>query len=142
MAGTNPQGRGGKTTINSINVTPMVDVMLVLLVIMMVSANFVVVQHLGVDLPTAASSDGPSPSVLAVLIQADGTLRVEGTELTLEELGERLRQEAVATPDTSLVVSADTSALHGRVVQVMDTSRQAGITRFAIQIEQTLGGLP
>lgn len=139
MAGTTPTQGRQRATINAINVTPMVDVMLVLLVIMMVSANFVVIQHLGVDLPTAASTDGPSPQVLAVFVLHDGTIRVEGAEVSLAELDERLRQEAARNPETSLVISADSAALHGRVVHVMDTSRQAGIRRFAIQIEHVGG---
>ncbi|MFZ4735878.1 MAG: ExbD/TolR family protein [Bradymonadia bacterium] len=134
MAGTTgARGRGARRTgIVGINVTPLVDVVLVLLIIMMVSARYIVSRNLRVELPKAAQSDAPAASPVSVTIRADGSLAF-GTELVDEE---RLKKRfaEVARPETDLVVSADAAVQHGRVVQVVDFARTAGITRFAIQV--------
>ena len=119
-----------------INVTPMVDVVLVLLVIMMVSATYIVSQTLRVNLPTASNSDGAAPSTAAVTVAEDGALSFNGAAVSVEELAARLAAEARRDPEVTLVVSADARADHGRVVEVMDTARSHGVTSFAIQVER------
>lgn len=129
--------KGGKKRgmITGINITPMVDVVLVLLVIMMVSANYIVSQTIKVDLPNAASSDGPAPQVAAVTLTKDGALHFNGEPVTEPVLTEKLKA-AGTDPETSLVVSADEGAKHGAVMHVIDLARLAGITKFAVNVEQ------
>ncbi len=128
--------RGGRGGIVGINVTPMVDVVLVLLVIMMVSANYIVAQSLKVELPKAASSDGAASSLAAVAITKEGQLLFNGEPLAEAELGPRLRAARAGGADVSLVVSADQAALHGAVVRVIDVAKVEGITKFAINVER------
>ncbi|MCU0683482.1 MAG: biopolymer transporter ExbD [Polyangiaceae bacterium] len=128
--------RGGRAGIVGINVTPMVDVVLVLLVIMMVSANYIVAQSLKVELPKAATSDGAASSLAALTLGKDGQMLFNGEPLTEAELGPRLRAARAGGADVSLVVSADQDALHGAVVHVIDVAKLEGITKFAINVER------
>jgi biopolymer transport protein ExbD len=125
--------RGG---IVGINVTPMVDVVLVLLVIMMVSATYIVSQSLKVELPKSQSSDEAVPTVAQVTIQKDGKYFYDQQPVDEQELVSQLRSSKAANPDVNLVITADAKALHGMVVHVIDLSKIEGITKFAINIER------
>lgn len=129
--------RGGRGGIVGINVTPMVDVVLVLLVIMMVSANFIVAQSLQVELPKTATSDGAAGSLAAVTVTKEGKLLFNGEPLGDAELGPKLRAARAGGADVSLVVSADQGALHGAVVRVIDVAKLEGVTKFAINVERS-----
>src|SRR5271170_6128431 len=125
--------RGG---IVGINVTPMVDVVLVLLVIMMVSATYIVSQSLKVERPKSQSSDEAVPTVAQVTIQRDGKLFVNQQPVTEQELVSQLRASKAGNPELNLVITADANALHGMVVHVIDLSKLEGITKFAINIQR------
>jgi biopolymer transport protein ExbD len=138
MAGTTPSGGGGKrAAISGINITPMVDVVLVLLVIMMVSANYIVSQSLKVELPKAASSDDTTASVAAVTVAKGGGLYFNQEPIDENGLKAKLRQAVTANPDINLIVSGDKNATHGDVVHVIDLAKIEGITKFAINVETT-----
>jgi biopolymer transport protein ExbD len=128
-------GRGGRGAIVGINVTPMVDVVLVLLVIMMVSATYIVSQSMHVDLPKTASSDGSDASPAAVTLARTGALFFNGERVSEPQLIERLRRAYAGNREVSLVLSADSQATHGAVVHVMDLAKTVGITKFAINVE-------
>ena len=129
--------RGGRRGgIVGINVTPMVDVMLVLLVIMMVSATYIVSRALKVELPKSATSDEAAQAPITVTHH-------EGRQDLRRQRGHRRRRRARRrasrrrarrSGDPSLVVTADTHALHGWVVHVIDLAKQQGITKFAINV--------
>src|SRR5579883_2910815 len=136
MAGTMSSGGKGRAPIVGINVTPMVDVVLVLLVIMMVSATYIVSQSLKVELPKSQSSDESVPTVAQVTITKEGTFSFNQKPVTEQELVEQLRASKAANPELNLVITADAKALHGVVVHVIDLSKQEGITKFAINIER------
>lgn len=139
MAATTGGGRGRKRgMIVGINVTPMVDVVLVLLVIMMVSATYIVSQSMHVDLPNTATSDGSAASLAAVTIAADGSYRFNDEAVDEPGLIERMRAaRGREGEDVTLIVSADTAAQHGAVVHVLDLARTERITSFAVQVERT-----
>jgi biopolymer transport protein ExbD len=125
--------RGG---IVGINVTPMVDVMLVLLVIMMVAATYIVSRALKVELPRSASSDEAAQSPLTVTMTKDNQVFINGERIpTDQELVSRFQKARAAMGEPNLVVSADAAALHGRVVHVIDLAKQQGITKFAINVQ-------
>ncbi len=136
MAGGTIGARGGRQAIVGINVTPMVDVVLVLLVIMMVSANYIVSQSLNVDLPKAANGDAGAASLAVVTIAPDGGLKWNDGVVTEAELKTALKAAQAENPEVNLVVSADARAAHGAVVHVMDLAKAEGITHFAIGVEQ------
>ncbi|MBX3271342.1 MAG: biopolymer transporter ExbD [Sandaracinaceae bacterium] len=137
MAATTASGRGKRRSlIVAINVTPMVDVVLVLLVIMMVSATYIVSQSMRVDLPNTANSDGSASSLAAVTIGAGGELRFNGQEVDEPGLVEGLRDARRRDAELTLIVSADRAAQHGAVVHVLDLARTERITSFAVQVER------
>ncbi|MET0344214.1 MAG: biopolymer transporter ExbD [Polyangiales bacterium] len=137
MAATSSSGGRGKRggMIVGINVTPMVDVVLVLLVILMVSATWIVSQSMKVDLPNTANSDGSTASMAAVTIGPKGELRFNEAEVSEAELNQKLA-EAGKGDDVTLIVSADKAAQHGSVVHVLDLARTHKITKFAVQVER------
>lgn len=136
MAGTTSSGgRGRRGAIVGINVTPMVDVVLVLLVIMMVSATYIVSQSLKVELPKTATSDDSTPSIAAVTITRDGKYFFNQEPTDEQELVARLRGAKAKGGDINLIVSADRAVPHGKVVHVIDLAKVEGITKFAINVE-------
>jgi biopolymer transport protein ExbD len=135
MAGTGPGGAQGP--IVGINVTPMVDVVLVLLIIMMVSATYIVQQSLKVELPKTASSDEAASSPAAVTITRDGAFFYGGSPVDERQLVTDLRAAVQANADVNLIVTADERALHGSVVHVIDLAKVEGISKFAINVDRS-----
>jgi biopolymer transport protein ExbD len=137
MAGTTARGgRGRGGMIVGINVTPMVDVVLVLLVILMVSATWIVSQSMKVDLPNTATSDGSAASLAAVTIGPKGELLFNEQPVSEEQLRAKLAEAGKKGDDVTLIISADKAAQHGIVVHVLDLARGNGITKFAVQVER------
>lgn len=130
------RGPGARGGIVGINVTPFVDIALVLLIIMMVSSTYIVSQALKVELPKTATSDEKVTRTHVVTIAKSGELLFNDESVTPPELETKLRA-ACATEDVSLVISADQNALHGRVVEIIDTAKLAGVTKFAINVERS-----
>src|SRR4051812_19137602 len=124
MAGTLSMGRGRRAGIVGINVTPMVDVVLVLLVIMMVSATYIVSQSLKVELPKSSTSDEAAPAITAVTLTKDGKLYFNQQPVEEADLVQKLKGAKAANPEVSLVITADGAALHGMVVHLIDLAKQ------------------
>ncbi len=121
---------------SDINVTPMVDVMLVLLVIFMVAAPLLTV-GVEVDLPKTSSAvlqgkDEP----IAVTIKADGEIYLQNTLLPLESLVPRLNAILKENPDPRIFVRGDKGIAYGRVMEVMGTINAAGYSKVALVTEQ------
>jgi len=129
-------GKRGKLN-TEINVTPLVDVCLVLLIILMVSSTYIVAQTMKVQLPKARNTDGMADKPATVMLLKDGTLRWNDQPATEEEVKTRLREVIAADPETSVVVSADKEVQHGRVVHVLDIAKAVGVTKFAINVQGT-----
>jgi biopolymer transport protein ExbD len=124
--------RGG---ITGINVTPMVDIVLVLLIIMMVSATYIVSQSLKVELPKTASSDETVSKTYVVTITKDGQYLFNDKTTSQQELPALLRGAKAENANLNLVITADEAARHGSVVGVIDLAKVEGITKFAINVE-------
>src|SRR6516165_5260321 len=137
MAGTMAGGRGRVRSISGINVTPLVDVVLVLLVILMVASTYIVAQTLKVQLPRAKSTDGTADKPTKVEILKNGTLRWNEAPVQESELPDKLKAAVEADPEVSLVVSADKEVQHGNVVHILDLAKLAGVVKFAINVQQT-----
>ncbi len=135
MAGTGDSG-GDDDLIADINVTPLVDVVLVLLIIFMVTATYIVRASIEVDLPRAAHGGEVVGTVLSVVLTRDGLVFLDGVRRTEEELVARTQEAVRRDADARVVISADRGALHGAVVRVIDLVRGAGATRFAIHVEK------
>jgi biopolymer transport protein ExbD len=130
MAGTTAAGQG----ISNINITPMVDILLVLLVILMATAQYIVYRNMQVNLPAAATSDGPVAPVATVMIEADGALSFNGESVTETSLQTRLQDIRAESEEAVVIINADRAAQHGAVVGVLDMARQARLTHFSIQV--------
>lgn len=138
MASIQSSGGNRRAGITGINVTPLVDVVLVLLIIMMVSATYIVSQSLKIELPKTATSDSTVSSPDVVTIAEDGSLKHGEHAISLEALKEKLRaSHAAHGKDTSVVVSADRAARHGSVIEVIDVAKLVGITKFAINVDKS-----
>ncbi len=125
----------GKDAIADINVTPLVDVMLVLLIIFMVTAP-ILQQGVSVDLPKVSA--GPlagQEEQLVVNIAKGGQLFLNDTPMTAEQLREKLRAISAARPDRQLYVRADQAVPYGQVMQVMGALHDAGLTRVGLVTE-------
>jgi biopolymer transport protein ExbD len=121
--------------ITGINVTPLVDVTLVLLIIFMVTAKLVYTQALPLDLPKA-SSGAPTLSPLVLSLDASGALSVNGVPLQSDDqLRERARAALGRDPQLRVLISASARTSHGAVVHVMDTLRALGIDQLAFAAE-------
>jgi len=129
-------GRSGRGGIVGINVTPMVDVVLVLLIIMMVSATYIVSQSLKVELPKTASSDETVSKTYVVTVTKEGNYYYNDKPITRDGLAKEFRAALATTKDVNLVITADEDAHHGKVVGVIDLAKVEGITKFAINVEK------
>lgn len=139
MAGGASQDDEGAIT--GINVTPFVDIALVLLIIFMVTAKYIVTpQAIPVDLPRAATGNSVSVAV-AVSIDQSGAIFADTRPVTEEQLVALMRQKHAENPEVRAIIAADQRVTHGRVVHVIDLVRQAGVSKFAIQT-QTEGARP
>jgi biopolymer transport protein ExbD len=125
--------------ITGINVTPLVDVTLVLLIIFMVTAKMIAGQGIPLDLPKAKTA-GATQTVLNVSIDASGDVLANGSKVgSDDELRGRASRALKDNPDLRTVISASSSARHGQVMRVLDTVRDAGITRIAFAADKLQG---
>jgi biopolymer transport protein ExbD len=138
VASGNGDSGGG---IFGINVTPLVDVALVLLIIFLVTARMVVAPNaaLKLTLPTAASGEQVTP-VFAVTLTQDGLTRVNGQPVTTDaDFLVRAKAEHTRHPELRAVIQADGDVHHARVVKVMDLLSQAGVTQIAFAVQPEAG---
>jgi biopolymer transport protein ExbD len=130
------QGGGRRAAIIAgINVTPLVDVVLVLLIILMVSSTYIVAQTLKVQLPKTKSTDGQPDKPTTVVVQKNGALLLDDKPATEAQVVERLKTVAAGDPEANVVVSADKETMHGAVVHIMDLCKEAGVVKFAINVQ-------
>jgi biopolymer transport protein ExbD len=131
MAGGAPK-RG---LITEINVTPLVDIMLVLLIIFMLTANLIAKQAIEVELPKAAQGTTPTPTTLALTLTREGALYLNGKEVSPAELRAQVTAAVKKDPKTQAIIAADKATSHGRVVWALDVVKSLGVSSFAIQID-------
>jgi biopolymer transport protein TolR len=126
------KGAPGRATLSEINVTPMVDVMLVLLIIFMVTAPLIQ-QGVKVNLPeTKAAPVESTDKKLVVSIDASKKVFIGEAEVQLEELEEKLKANAKAQQDKELYLHADRDLPYGIVVDVMAAAQRAGVTNVGM----------
>ncbi len=132
------QGSGQEEmpTISEINVTPFVDVVLVLLVIFMVTAPMLVREQMNVNLPKASSGEKTAAKSVSIVIDKAGTVLLMEKPVPMESLGDEIKKLLAENPEAQAVISADEESRHGDVVKVMDILKGAGLSRFAIQIDR------
>jgi len=123
---------GSDEPITAINVTPLVDVVLVLLIVLMVSATAIASRMVPVELPRASSAEpATDPTTLAISIDGQGALFLDARGSSLAEISTRARSAKARDPETRAIIAADEGSRHGRVVDVIDALRVAGVTKLA-----------
>jgi biopolymer transport protein ExbD len=121
---------------SQINITPFVDVVLVLLVIFMVTAPMLVKDILDIRLPKVSSGSGSLSETLGVAINRNGNILLNGMIIDEEQLASKVRDSYKANPEVQAVISADVEVAYGKVATVIDIIKSNGIEKFAVQIEK------
>jgi len=117
-----------------INITPLIDIVFLLLIFFMVSTSFDDINRIDVDLPKASATNNKTESKsITISIQKDGAIYIDKQQLSLTELESRLRE---LNKSSLVIVRADEGSLHGNVVEVMDRARSVGLTKLAIAADE------
>jgi biopolymer transport protein TolR len=124
----------GKKPIASINMTPLVDIMLVLLIVFMIATQAVDSASVPVKLPKASSAGSSAPSAVLVHLDASGALRLDGRSVDRPGLRQFLSQRASRDTSLQVVLAADETLAYARVMAVLDDVRGAGVTRYALKV--------
>ncbi len=133
--------RGRKHEELEINLVPLIDVLLVIIIFLVVSATFSRINELQINLPTAeANAPQEKPLIVEVGVDASGQYTVNKTTLTqpsVEAIATALKKAVGSGKEPTIIINADAKATHQSVVNVMEASRQAGYTHitFATQIQ-------
>jgi len=120
----------------SINVTPFVDVVLVLLVIFMVTTDLIKPAAIEVQLPRAGQAGELLPRTLNLVVTQQGEILLDGAALDRELLARRLHEATSGEQRPQVVIAADRSVDYGRVIELIDIVKSHGINDFALQIDR------
>ncbi|MCU0700554.1 MAG: biopolymer transporter ExbD [Myxococcaceae bacterium] len=128
---------------SEINITPLTDIFLVLLIIFMVTSSVIVNQGAGakaglkVNLPQGGAADVQAQTTdLSVAILSDGRLVLAGDVVSADELKRAFDEAKAKSPDTLVIVQADEGVPHGKVVEVMEAAKAAGLGQLAIGVRE------
>lgn len=119
-----------------INITPLTDVMLVLLVIFMVTTPLIMAESFKVKLPKAVTSDTEKGKGAIVAISAKGLLNVNGKDVGFDGLYNAMKKEFASNNTKNVVIKADGAVQHAVVVKVLDIAKLAGAEKFSIATER------
>jgi biopolymer transport protein ExbD len=145
MGKTPGDNEGDEGVFAEINITPLTDIFLVLLIIFMVTSSVIVQQGPGggakaglkVNLPKGGAADITARSTdLSVAVLADGRFVLAGNVVSEEELRKTFDDAKLKDPDTVVIVQADEGVPHGTVVQVMELAKKAGLGQLAIGVRE------
>src|SRR5512140_1540911 len=121
--------------ITDINVTPLVDITLVLLIIFMVTTTYIVNPSIKVDLPKAASGTDQMRTTLA--LTKDGQLYLNGDRSDEAQVVKEIATDLPKNPDLQAIIAADKVVSHGSVVHIIDLVKRAGVRKFAINVDSS-----
>ncbi len=136
MAGPIQDNDSEESDISDINITPFVDVVLVLLVIFMITAPAIMKDVINLRLPKTETSDGKIMQTLGVAINRDGNILLNGQITDDAGLATATKESLAIDPLTQAVITADVEVVYGRVVKVIDLMKSVGLEKFAVQIEK------
>jgi len=126
----------GEESIADINVVPLVDIILVVLIIFMVTAPMIMKPSIKVNLPQAATGEQTVQTQLNVTIAANGSLSLNGKPSDTTAISASAADALQKNPDVQAVIAADRDVPHGTVVQILDLIKGVGIKKFAISIDK------
>ncbi|HEY3346097.1 MAG TPA: biopolymer transporter ExbD [Nitrospirota bacterium] len=119
-----------------INITPLTDVVMVLLVIFMVTTPLMMNEALKIKLPTAASAEVQVEQTTTISVTPGDIIYLNKAQVSLEDLKGLLASRMASSPDKTVVIKADKDIRHGLVVNVLDIAKEAGALKLAIATEQ------
>ena len=134
--------RGQQKEPLEINLVPMIDVMLVILIFLMITTTYSKYTELQINLPTANAEKQPErPNEITVLVNAQGAYTINKAAVTftsVEQLAQEMRRAGASLKDPVVVISADAKATHQSVIRIMEASRTAGLSQitFTTQTNQ------
>ncbi|MBI4954859.1 MAG: biopolymer transporter ExbD [Myxococcales bacterium] len=121
-------------TVTGINVTPLVDITLVLLIIMMVTAKIIVSQALPLELPKAATGQQVQ-LVFGIEVRTSGAVTIDGKAIAADtDVLDRAKEALERNKELKAVIRAENTVPHGKIMRVLDLLRQAGVTKIAFGI--------
>jgi biopolymer transport protein ExbD len=129
-------GSNEDEVIDGINITPMVDVILVLLVIFMVTANFLKKESININLPKVQAADPNVSQSVQVALTRDGKILLEGQLITEEKLISTLERDIKFRPNMRLTLSADEKLAYGTIMKLMGVIRKSGVSRVALSVKK------
>jgi biopolymer transport protein ExbD len=122
--------------ITGINVTPLVDVVLVVLIIFMATAPMIARRAIRVEVPRVSKSDKSATDALAVALNGKHELTLSGKPTTLENLKRELAAATAAKPDQPVTLSADKTLAYGDVAELLDAVRSAGVKKLGLEVRR------
>ena len=122
--------------INEINVTPLVDVMLVLLVIFLVASVYIVKEAVEIELPKAASATDVVDTTLSIVMDKERKLYLNGEAIEEGALATACEKAAEKDKNTQAIIAADHAVSHGDVIRVIDLVRTHGLEKFALNVKR------
>ena len=132
MAFSNKNGNDEEQIVSDINMTPLIDIMLVLLIIFMVSSSAAIESGLDVDLPEMNAVSDKNGETLVVSLSKNGGIAIQGEQVKLEDLQERIKAKLVSLKTESVILEGDAESQLDKVMTIMDTARSAGAKNFSI----------
>ena len=131
-----PLNNNDDDIMSDINITPLVDIMLVLLITFMLVSTLVDFSAINVELPKAATGEDAKIESIAVVVTKAGQYFVAGNPVnSFDELKETLKSKKEQNPRIQTIISADKNVSHGHVVKIIDLVRKLDISKFAISVE-------
>jgi biopolymer transport protein ExbD len=128
--------------IAGINITPMVDIMLVLLIIFMLTASVIEDRSIKVELPEATTAGETESTVLTLVIDSEGTWYLDGVVTSPEQVRAFIQRELEVTTDIQAVIAADKAVPYGEVISVIDLVKQEGVIQFALNTDPASANIP
>lgn len=122
-----------------INITPMLDIVFIMLIFFIVTTSFVRETGTEVDKPSAVTAEARTEGNILIAIRSDGEIWMNGGDLELHELRSEVERARAENPESGAVLIADREARTGRVIEVMDQVQAAGITRISVSAEDDNG---
>lgn len=128
---------GDNEIVADINMTPLIDVMLVLLIIFMVSSTAALESGMDIELPkTALTNEKRDAEILVISLAKDGKVSIQGKPVISDEITREIASELKKLKTESVILEGDTSANLGRAVELMDMAKIAGAKNFSIAAEE------
>lgn len=122
--------------LGTINVTPLVDIMLVLLIIFMVTTTFMLNPAIPVSVPRAANAEDPPIKAFSLVMEKDGQLYINGEKTDRQEASEALRKAVKQEPQVQVIIAADGQVSYQSVIWIIDLVKSSGVTDFALNVQK------